>query len=76
MVLSDNGDIYTWGGSLRGKRGKGASVRFTGAKYEPQMVESLVKNNIKVKQIECGEFHSMALSYDGYLYTWGAQEFG
>jgi len=44
MVLSESGDIYTWGGSLRGKRGKGASVRFTGAKYEPHIVEALAKN--------------------------------
>mmetsp|Transcript_27448 Transcript_27448/g.19816 ORF Transcript_27448/g.19816 Transcript_27448/m.19816 type:complete len:92 (+) Transcript_27448:556-831(+) len=48
MVLTEEGDIYTWGGSLRGKRGKGASVRFSGNKHVPCMVESLFNSNIKI----------------------------
>ena len=38
---------------------------------EPYLVDYFVKNNIKVKKVCMGDFHTMVLSEDGDVYTWG-----
>ena len=37
----------------------------------PKLVEYFVKKNIKVVDIALGEYHSVALTDDGSVYTWG-----
>ncbi len=37
----------------------------------PRLVEYFVKKNLKVVDIAVGEYHSVALTDDGSVYTWG-----
>lgn len=38
---------------------------------EPKLVEFFAKNNLKVKKIALGENHSVAITNDGDVWTWG-----
>eukprot|EP00831_Metopus_contortus_P038762 TRINITY_DN3041_c0_g1_i1.p1 TRINITY_DN3041_c0_g1~~TRINITY_DN3041_c0_g1_i1.p1 ORF type:complete len:333 (-),score=55.80 TRINITY_DN3041_c0_g1_i1:558-1556(-) len=73
-VSSAASDVYkrqvstqsTWGGTLYKKLG----VRGGGKDYRsPAPVMGL--KGIKIKQVGCGDFHSIALSMEGQLYSWG-----
>lgn len=37
----------------------------------PQLVEYFIKKNLKVVSAALGEYHSVALTEDGSVYTWG-----
>jgi alpha-tubulin suppressor-like RCC1 family protein len=37
----------------------------------PQIVEYFAKRNIKIVDVALGEYHTVALSSDGTVYTWG-----
>lgn len=74
MILFD-GKIYAWGNNYYGQLGIG---RF-GSRRERIDIPTLVCIPIKlnnVTKIECGTFHSMALTKSGHLYTWGSNEYG
>ena len=68
-VVTENGDLYTFGDGYRGILGHGTdrSVPFRA----PRIVTYFKDNNIKVKKISFGDSHSLALSTDGDLYSWG-----
>ena len=82
--MTEDGDVYTWG--YGGKIGffnwmytqeVGALGHGTKAKYfEPKKVEYFEKNNIKIKKITAGLYHTVALSTEGKLYTWGRGLYG
>lgn len=40
-------------------------------KHEPRIVEALAERGAVITQIDCGDFHSVALGHDGTLYSWG-----
>jgi alpha-tubulin suppressor-like RCC1 family protein len=42
----------------------------------PKKIDYFASKNIKIKDINCGIRHSVALAEDGTLYTWGRGEFG
>ena len=52
LALTKDGIVYAWGGSLHKKS--------TGTP-EPQVVQSLVDLNARIVQVDCGDFHSVAL---------------
>ena len=68
-VVTENGELYTFGTGNWGVLGHGNedNVNFN----QPKLVEYFTKNNIKIKQVCMGDFHTMALSEDGSVYTWG-----
>ena len=70
VCTADGTAIYAWG---RGDSGQlGANTKFTekgSGALTPQRVHS--PEGLLWKQIGAGEFYSMALTYDGELYTWG-----
>lgn len=65
LKLLVNGDVYASGESYFGVVGLGGAA----SSSIPMLIPNL--NNIKVKQIACGTNHSMALSVEGDLYSWG-----
>ena len=75
MALSDDGQIFVWGGSLYGRRGQGKEVRAQADKYEPRVVEFFAERKIKITQIACGQNHSMAMTEHGSLFAWGQQQY-
>jgi hypothetical protein len=68
-VITEDGNLYTFGDGYRGVLGHGndMSIPFN----RPKLVSYFAENKIKVKKILFGDSHSMALSEDGDLYTWG-----
>ena len=63
-VLSVYGRVYTWGEALCGQLGLGKPLR-----NQPSPME--VPGLPDIKQIACGEVHTVALGAEGPLYAWG-----
>lgn len=67
LCLTDDGQVYTWGGNLHKKLGQRSSSGKGSSK--PGLVTQLKEKNIIY--VDCGDFHSIALGSDGKLYSWG-----
>ncbi|XP_058056076.1 uncharacterized protein LOC131207478 [Anopheles bellator] len=66
LLLTSNGDVYSWGGGLRGQLGNG---EIAPSEVAPKLVEALA--GVKMVDIAAGGWHSAAVSSFGDLYTWG-----
>lgn len=64
-ALTAEGKLYTWGTGFCGQLGHGSGE----SKSQPTLVEALAP--FTVKEVMCGETHSIALTSDGKVYTWG-----
>ena len=66
LCLLDDGSVYTWGGSLHKKLG----AREGGKDFRcPAQVVGL--ESVNVVKVTCGDFHSVVLSDDGRIFSWG-----
>ena len=84
VVLTEDGEVYTWG--YAGKTGffNWMYTQEIGAlghgdkqhKFLPKKVEFFEKNNINVKSIYAGLYHTIALTEDDKVYTWGRGLYG
>lgn len=84
VFLSREGELYTCGyggkkgmlsaffGESAGALGHGDSLH----RAMPKKVGYFAKNGIKIKQIAAGRYHSVALSEEGDIYTWGRGAYG
>jgi len=68
-VITENGDMYTFGTGNWGVLGHGNENSVS--HVEPQRVEYFSKNNIKVTKAAVGDYHTLALTNDGSVYSWG-----
>ena len=59
------GEVYTWGNGSNYQLGSGAE----GLQETPARLEAL--HELDVRQVVAAKFHSMALTKDGQLYSWG-----
>ena len=69
-VLGSQGDLYTFGNGRYGQLGHGEQR----PEVAPQRVNAL--RHARVVGVACGEFHSLALTDEGHVYSWGAGAFG
>mmetsp|Transcript_18157 Transcript_18157/g.23892 ORF Transcript_18157/g.23892 Transcript_18157/m.23892 type:complete len:547 (+) Transcript_18157:211-1851(+) len=69
-AITESGNLYTWGGGEHGQLGHGDKVN----KTTPCLVEAL-RDKVLV-QITCGWSHTVALTDDGKVYTWGNGDHG
>jgi alpha-tubulin suppressor-like RCC1 family protein len=68
-VVTEDGNLYTFGNGNWGVLGHGDE---TSIKAEmPKKVEFFEKNKIKIKKVCMGDFHTVALTETGDVYTWG-----
>lgn len=65
LLLSANGDVYSWGNGFRGQLGHDV-LRL---EETPVLIEALA--GIKINFIAAGGWHSAAISAFGDLYAWG-----
>ena len=65
VVLTGEGEVYTWGRGDDGRLGHGDN----GWKYVPRLTHSLTGQ--VVTHVTCGSYHTAAVSSNGDLYTWG-----
>ncbi|CAM9211439.1 unnamed protein product, partial [Choristocarpus tenellus] len=70
VVLTGDGDVYTWGRGDDGRLGHGDN----GWKYVPRLVEGL--KGQRIVQATCGSYHTAAVTEAGELYTWGGGMYG
>ena len=70
LALSDSGDVYAWGSGSSGQLGLGKKRGFP----SPQLVWGLMRKG--VRQISAGNAHSLALTYNGMVYSWGSGKAG
>lgn len=84
VALTDDGSVYTWGYGGKvgffnwmytqevGALGHGDKKPY----FFPKKVDFFEKNNIKIKKITAGLYHTIAISENGELYTWGRGLYG
>ncbi len=70
MALTECGHVYSWGDNEYGQLGIGNTAHSN----EPIFVEN--KCNVFIEKISCGKYHSLLLSSDGYIYTFGRNKHG
>ncbi|CAB9507022.1 RCC1 and BTB domain-containing protein 2 [Seminavis robusta] len=70
VVLTTDGEVYTWGRGDDGRLGHGDN----GWKYVPRIIQSLAGQI--VVQVTCGSYHTAAVTGNGDLYTWGGGMYG
>ena len=70
VVLTDDGDVFTFGWGGHGQLGHGDLDR----EYTPRRVEALKGKH--VVQVAAGEHHTVALTKDGDVFTFGSAEDG
>jgi len=70
VVLTMEGQVYTWGRGDDGRLGHGDN----GWKYVPRIAQSLLGQIIV--QVTCGSYHTAAVASNGDLYTWGGGMYG
>ena len=76
-ALSEDGVLYTWGGGgesyNQGQCGHGNLKDID----KPKKVEYFIKNNIKIKKVSCGGYHTVVISENNEdVYSFGKGIFG
>ena len=72
LVLTDDGNVWSFGCGEHGRLGHGDSAEIR----TPKLIEGLIKTSIHVNHISCGAYHSCAITTNGQLYTWGKNDQG
>lgn len=70
VALTKDGRVFTWGWGVHGQLGHGN----TNEKNTPTLVTSLL--GIIVRQISAGHAHTLVLTADGDVYSFGSNVFG
>lgn len=70
IALKSDGTVWTWGNNEYGQLGDGS----VSCAYEPINVTAL--NGKDIVSVHAGEYHSIALTRDGEVYTWGHNDYG
>jgi alpha-tubulin suppressor-like RCC1 family protein len=68
MVLTRDGDVFTWGSGVHGQQGHDN----THIQLVPKRVEGLTN----VTDVAAGDHHSLAVRAGGAVYTWGYNGYG
>lgn len=69
LIVTGEGDLYSWGHGGYGQLGHSE-----GDKCTPVMV--IMPTPTKVCKVACGSYHSLAITVDGELYSWGSNNCG
>ncbi|POM75954.1 Hypothetical protein PHPALM_6866 [Phytophthora palmivora] len=74
LVTDLNGHVFGWGSNARGQLGF-LSPGFPSTAIEtPSVVGDL--RGLYMSSVACGEYHSLALSSDGRVFSWGCNKYG
>ncbi|NXO36214.1 RCBT2 protein, partial [Locustella ochotensis] len=71
VLATEEGEVYTWGHNAYSQLGNGT----TNHGFVPCQVSTNLVNK-KVIEVACGSHHSMVLTSDGEVYTWGYNNSG
>jgi hypothetical protein len=73
LLLSHDGNVYSFGWNEYGELGLGIQKK---NKFTPTLISYFRDNKIEIKQISCGGDHSLVLSKNGEVYSFGWGEYG
>jgi alpha-tubulin suppressor-like RCC1 family protein len=80
MALTKEGFVYAWGEATLGQLGfeniQSLPKNSEGKPYQPHPTKVLTLANKKIIAISCGETHTLALTDNGHLYSFGANGCG
>ncbi|XP_030028644.1 probable E3 ubiquitin-protein ligase HERC4 isoform X2 [Manduca sexta] len=71
VAVDEWGQSFSWGSDSMGQLGSNLGAH---AQDKPKFMKGLATKT--VIQIACGAYHSIALTNNGELYTWGANSYG
>ncbi|XP_006143352.1 probable E3 ubiquitin-protein ligase HERC6 [Tupaia chinensis] len=71
LAVCHKGRVFAWGAGSEGQLGIG---EFKERSFTPQKIKALA--GIKIIQVSCGYYHSLALSEDGQVFSWGKNSHG
>lgn len=76
-AVDSEGKIYSWGWGGSTMKGAGG-LGHAGGQDEPtpRLLRTLTDQGVPVEAVECGEFHTVALTTDGEVWAWGNGEYG
>jgi hypothetical protein len=69
LALNKDGEVYGWGSNQFGQTGNKSNLK----QLDPNKVQGISE---KVIQVCCGFNHSMALTENGFAYSWGQNDCG
>jgi RCC1 and BTB domain-containing protein len=69
-AISDKGIVFTWGRGINGQLGHGSILNEDSVRPVNALSTSFVID------ISCGESHTLALTNQGEVYTWGGGQLG
>lgn len=78
VLLTDEGYMYTWGANDKFQLGRTAQG-LSDVDTKPGMVTTIKKQDGKLMpciQIACGSHHTLALTIEGQIYSWGCGKSG
>ncbi|XP_073493603.1 probable E3 ubiquitin-protein ligase HERC6 [Phyllobates terribilis] len=71
VAICNEGNIFTWGQGSEGQLGSGQLPQQSPI---PRKITGL--SDIRIIQISCGHFHTVALSEDSNVFSWGKNDVG
>jgi hypothetical protein len=71
LVVTEEGIVYSFGGGSSGQLGHGAISYDI---CDPMIVDAL--RHVRIVATAAGDFHSIALTADGVVFSWGCNEYG
>ncbi|DAA28788.1 TPA: hect domain and RLD 6-like isoform 1 [Bos taurus] len=71
LAVCHKGRVFAWGAASEGQLGIG---EFKETTFIPKKIKTLA--GIKIIQVACGHYHSVALSEDGQVFSWGTNSHG
>ncbi|WGD36251.1 hypothetical protein [Lysinibacter sp. HNR] len=74
LVLADDGTVYSWGYNGYGQLGSGSVDTFSAQPVAVDMGGAFAGK--MVVAIHASAFHSLAVTSDGGIYSWGGNDFG
>ena len=73
ITLVGNGSLFSWGYNYYGQLGDGTTTD----RQSPVSVNmGGVLNGKNITQISAGYYHTIALSTDGFIFSWGENNYG
>ena len=67
LAAMESGEVYSWGYGQQGQLGHGSSSN----EKAPKLVRAFAERNVVVTQVAAGWRHSLALTTDLHVYSWG-----
>ncbi|XP_029453765.1 probable E3 ubiquitin-protein ligase HERC6 [Rhinatrema bivittatum] len=71
LAVCSRGHVFAWGAGSEGQLGIG---QFKEQSLIPKRIDGIFK--VKVIQVTCGHYHSIALLKDGRVFSWGQNNYG